>query len=358
MPPPRGRSVVWATVTAMSVAADVCLELPRAYRVATTWPWSSTTTSSASRSASSRYCVVSTSVVPSRDELAQEAPEIDAGLRVETGGGLVEEQHLRARRSGGGQVEPAAHAARESVLDDARAGDLRQGEALNQLVGAFADGPRCEADDRAARPSRGSQVRSIRPSTVAYWPARPRRRSAPARGSAHDVEARPPRRCPVVGRDRVVRMRMVVVLPAPLWPRRPRTVPAGTSRSRSRRAERSPKRLLRPYRHGLPALPFFVLEYRCFDIVRATLAVRHTKCQVHCTTWRLSAQDAAALRGPTEPRGPTAGSTRGGPRSSTRRTATGPARSTRSIATVARKLDAGFAPAQRGRTRGRPGAPG
>ena len=44
----------------------------------------------------------------------------------------------------------------------------------------------------------------------------------------------------------VVRMRMAVVLPAPLWPSRPSTVPGATSRSRSRSAQRSSNRLPSP----------------------------------------------------------------------------------------------------------------
>ena len=44
----------------------------------------------------------------------------------------------------------------------------------------------------------------------------------------------------------MVRMRIAVVLPAPLCPRRPSTVPGATSRSSSRKAHRSPKRLPRP----------------------------------------------------------------------------------------------------------------
>src|SRR5262249_31595837 len=51
---------------------------------------------------------------------------------------------------------------------------------------------------------------------------------------------------PSVGRRSVVRMRTAVVLPAPLWPSRPRTEPWGTTRSTSRRAHRSSKRRPRP----------------------------------------------------------------------------------------------------------------
>ena len=41
-------------------------------------------------------------------------------------------------------------------------------------------------------------------------------------------------------------MRIAVVLPAPLWPKRPRTVPGATCRSRLRKAHSSPNRLPSP----------------------------------------------------------------------------------------------------------------
>src|SRR5665647_3953788 len=45
---------------------------------------------------------------------------------------------------------------------------------------------------------------------------------------------------PLVGRARPVSMRMVVVLPAPLWPRRPRISPSATLKLTSSTARRSP----------------------------------------------------------------------------------------------------------------------
>src|SRR5262249_615740 len=53
------------------------------------------------------------------------------------------------------------------------------------------------------------------------------------------IEARPP-----VGFRSVVRMRTIVVFPAPLWPSRPSTVPAGISKSTPSSAVRSPNRRL------------------------------------------------------------------------------------------------------------------
>ena len=77
-------------------------------------PWSMTMMSSARRSASSRYWVVSSSVVPRSTRCVEHRPQLGAGPGVEAGGGLVEEQHLGVGHQGGGQVEPAPHAARSS----------------------------------------------------------------------------------------------------------------------------------------------------------------------------------------------------------------------------------------------------
>ena len=77
---------------------------------AMTLPWSITTMLSASTSASSRYCVVSSTVVPPRHEVLDHSPQLVATLRVEAGGGLVEEEHRRPVHQRGGEVEPAAHA--------------------------------------------------------------------------------------------------------------------------------------------------------------------------------------------------------------------------------------------------------
>ena len=76
------------------------------------------------------------------------------------------------------------------------------------------------------------------PSTVASWAATPMLR----RMSSGDVTTSWPATAavPSVGRASVVRMRMAVVFPAPLWPRRPSTVPRGTETSRSRSAHCSP----------------------------------------------------------------------------------------------------------------------
>ena len=86
-------------------------ELRRACPAATTRPWSTTTTWSASRSASSMRWVVRTTATPASRSVADQVPDGEAGLRVEPGGRLVEEDELRPADHGEGQREPLALAA-------------------------------------------------------------------------------------------------------------------------------------------------------------------------------------------------------------------------------------------------------
>ena len=65
-------------------------------------------------------------------------------------------------------------------------------------------------------------------STVADWPVRPMLRRTP-RGSVSTSNPAT-RAVPLVGRVSVVIIRTVVVLPAPLGPSSPRTVPCGTEK--------------------------------------------------------------------------------------------------------------------------------
>ena len=103
---------------------------------AITLPWSITTIWSASRSASSRYWVVSSTVVPWRDAALDRLPQAQPAARVEPGGRLVQEQHRRAEHERGGEVEPAAHAAGVGLRGPL--GGLGEVEALQQLVRARA----------------------------------------------------------------------------------------------------------------------------------------------------------------------------------------------------------------------------
>ncbi len=80
-------------------------------------------------------------------------------------------------------------------------------------------------------------------STAAYWPARPirwRRRASSATTSSPATRA-----CPPSGLSRVASTRTKVVLPAPLGPSRPSTVPAATSSETPSRARTAPNDLRR-----------------------------------------------------------------------------------------------------------------
>ena len=155
------------------------------------------------------------------DELAQHLPQVAAAARVEPGGRLVEEQHLGRGDEAGGQVEPAAHAAREGLHQ--LVGRVGEVEPLEQLVGPAAGlglGQVVQAADHL-------EVRLGRSAARRPWPAgRPRRCGArTAAGSRRRRRGRRRVAGPSVGCESVVRMRMAVVLPAPLWPSRPSTVP-------------------------------------------------------------------------------------------------------------------------------------
>ncbi len=107
----RSRSAAWVRVTT-TLARPAWSFSWVGVPAAMTLPLSTTTISSARWSASSRYCVVSTSVVPSLDEFPQHRPQPRPALRVQPGGGLVEEQDGRGGQQADREVEPAAHAAR------------------------------------------------------------------------------------------------------------------------------------------------------------------------------------------------------------------------------------------------------
>ena len=218
------RSPAWETVTTRAAAPDWSLSssgVPSAMTV----PRSITTMLSASWSASSRYCVVSSRVVPSRDELAQHLPQLDPRARVEAGGRLVEEQHRRGRDQADREVEPPAHAAGVG-LGDPVAG-VGEREPLEQVVAGAPDVGRSRGR-RGCRSGGGSPDRSAarrrwRPDRSDPCCGGPRR----ARSTTSWPATRP---VPAVGRVRVVIIRTVVVLPAPLGPSRPSTEPSGTTK--------------------------------------------------------------------------------------------------------------------------------
>ena len=104
---------------------------------------------------------------------------------------------LGARNEARGEVEPAAHAAREGLHRAGRRRRRGRGARAARRPGAAR---RASGGGAGARPSRGSCARS---SARRPWPAARRRRCARARrsGSAHDVDAGDRGRCPRSGCD-------------------------------------------------------------------------------------------------------------------------------------------------------------
>ena len=117
----RGRRRRRSTITRSPPSRSLSsAEVPSAI----TRPAPMTVIRSASWSASSRYCVVSSTVVPSATTCADRRPHLAAAPRVEAGGRLVEEEHARPADQAGRDVEPAAHAA--GVRRDLAAAGVRE----------------------------------------------------------------------------------------------------------------------------------------------------------------------------------------------------------------------------------------
>ena len=177
--------------------------------------------------------------MPARSELADQRPELGADLRVEADGRLVEQDQLRVVDEAAGEQQAAAHAAGELVdrvaAAVAQAGEVERavdrGADVGDPVEARVDGEVVldgdvdvevvELGDDAHLGAGGLRRRpgSSCPST----------RSSPASAIAWPVSSR-----------------IVVDLPAPLGPSRPRQMPSGTSRSSPSTAVIGPKRLTTP----------------------------------------------------------------------------------------------------------------
>ena len=131
---------------------------------ATTRPSSSTTIRSASTSASSRYCVVSSTVLPGGGQGADLVPERLPAAGVEPGGRLVEDQQPGRPDQGHRQVEPATHPA--GVGGDPAARGVAELEPLQQLGGPLPGGgepqPEQPADQDEVLPRRSAARRRRR----------------------------------------------------------------------------------------------------------------------------------------------------------------------------------------------------
>ena len=162
-------------------------------------------------------------------------PQVRARLRVQPGGRLVEEDQLRHVDQADGDVEPAALAAGHRLrLPLPQPVEVELAEQLLAALGRVGRAHPVEpgvVDDLLAGPGLG--LRSSRSATRSRSGGgrRPGRRSG---------RSRPRWRCPRSGSSSVVSMRSVVVLPAPLGPRKPTISPAARRRGRRRRRRAPP----------------------------------------------------------------------------------------------------------------------
>ncbi len=159
-----------------------------------------------------------------RGQAPQEVAHHAAGDGVDAVERLVEEEHLRAVDEGAGEGQLLAHALR--VVHHELAALVGQGEELEELLGAparlgGARGRAC-ARRRAGTPRRSAARRGAAPR------CRTPIRRLSARRSSAEPGARRSTASPAVGRSSPVSMRMVVLLPAPFGPRKPKKRPRAT----------------------------------------------------------------------------------------------------------------------------------
>ena len=225
-PRPRGRARCPATAAAISVAAGVVVgpqpvagaaaasQLGERALVDDAARCCTIATRSQSSCTSGSWWLDSSTVIPSsaRRRMSSRMSRMPRGI--ESGRRLVEDQEPRRPQQGGGDPEPLAHSVRVAAdaVASARAASSTD---VEHLVDA-----RRRVRRRRARPaSAGSCGRSGTDRSAA--PRRsPRRR--PGRFAPSRIGSRPKSSaCPPSGVIRPSIMRSVVVLPAPLGPRKP-----------------------------------------------------------------------------------------------------------------------------------------
>ena len=158
-------SAAWALRT--STVAHARASSSRSEQCARTRPAAMITTSSTVCATSdSRWLEIRT-LLPSADVVAQERPQPADALRVESVGGLVEDEQAGPAEQRAGEAEALAHAEREAA--DAAVGRAREADA--------AAAPRRSAPRRCRRPRRRSAGAGGPCATGGRWPSRaPRRR--------------------------------------------------------------------------------------------------------------------------------------------------------------------------------------
>ena len=167
-------------------------------------------------------------------EALEQIPQGQASLGVEPGGGLVEEENGRPVEDGAAPPSAAApcrrRGRRRRLSQSGSAGIARAGRWPSRRD-SFAPIP-----NRRPCQYRFSQGVNWR-SSVFCWDTTPM--SCFTRVGCWMTSSPPTRACPPVGITRVVSTPTVVVLPAPLGPRRPNTSPVPTSRFSSSTARKS-----------------------------------------------------------------------------------------------------------------------
>ncbi len=164
--------------------------------------------------------------MPSSRRCADGLPHGDAALRVEAGAGLVEEEDLGAVGDGAGDLDALGEASGE--LGWVGAGALGEVELVEQLLGALAGFCAGEAEVEAVEVDVFEDGAGAVERVVLGHDAD----ASGGRVAGAATTSMPAMRTrPEVGRARVVQMLMVVVLPAPLGPSRPKSSPSRTLRS-------------------------------------------------------------------------------------------------------------------------------
>ena len=199
-----------------------------------TCPRSITEMESASWSASSRYWVVSRTVVPSptRSRMTSQSPSRACGSRPVVGssrnstGGLITSAPARSTRR---RIPP------EKPFNGRSAASVRSKASSSSSARRFA----WRVPIRYSLPTSTRFSRAVSTSsTAAYWPDVPISGRTFAGLASTSIPAT--LAFPDSGRSRVVKTFTKVVFPAPLGPSKPRTVPCSTERLSPSRARTGP----------------------------------------------------------------------------------------------------------------------
>ena len=209
----------------------------------TSRPWSKITTLSTVWATSARMWLETRTVRPSLGQVPKQGAEPVDALGVEAVGGFVEDEDLGVAQQSGGEGEPLAHP--EGELPDTAVGGLGQVDEVEDLVDPVGCGAAGKGGDAEVVAGGAPRVGEGRLQGGADHMERLDQVGVAApvdRGRALRSASTRPRS-----------MRSVVVLPAPLGPRNPTTLPCSTVKLTWSTAVRSPKRLVSRRTRSLPS---------------------------------------------------------------------------------------------------------